>query len=231
MLNWGLICAMALLAIGIIGTLVSLVLLIVKAVRGKKLKRTALALIICVVLAAAGVFAVFQTGALAVHDAEDTGAAGFSGVKITSGKPISFQTTDINGNPLDSSVFSQYKITMVNRWEPWCEPCKAEMPDFQALYEKYGDRGFNIIGVYSEEGGLQEALNNAGVSYPIVRAADGLDFDTISYPTTVFVDSEGRLIEVPKNMRNPLAGSMKKYAIGGGHSYEQWENLVLELLK
>lgn len=230
MLNWVVICAAALLAIGLIGFIVSLILLIVQAVRKKKLKRIVVSLIIFVVLIALGAFAALQSGIIAVHNDADMSGTASSGVKISSGKSLSFRTTDINGEPLDSSVFSQYKVTMINRWEPWCEPCKNEMPDFQALYEKYGDQGLNIIGVYSDENGLQEALDNTGVSYPIVLAADDLDFDTKAVPATIFVDSNGYLLDVPKSMRNPLAGSMKKYAIGGGYSYEQWEDLILGFL-
>ena len=230
MLDWGIICAGLLALVGLVVFAVSLILLIVQAIRKKKLKPIVIALLCSVVLFALGAFLSFRAGAVAIDHGADSNAECYSGVKITSGAPISFRATDLNGNPLDSSVFSQYKVTMINRWEPWCEPCKEEMPDFQSLYEKYGDQGFNVIGVYSDEPGLQEALDNAGVTYPIVSAVDDLDFDTISFPTTVFVDSEGHLIEVPRNMRNPLSGSLKKYSVGGGHSYEEWENLILGFL-
>lgn len=230
MLNWGFIIPGLIEIIGLVGFVVSLLVLIIQAIRKKKLKKIVISLLVCILLIVLGIFLAYQTGVVKTTNAADPNAESFSGVKITAGAPLSFQTTDINGNPVDSSVFSQYKVTMINRWEPWCEPCKAEMPDFQALYEKYGDRGFNIIGVYQDEGGLQEALDNAGVTYPIVKAADDLDFDTMSFPTTIFVDSEGRILNVPKNMRNPLAGSLSKYAIGGGHSYDEWEKLVLGYL-
>lgn len=230
MLNWSIILAGLLELIGLAGFVVSLIILIIQAIRKKKLKRIVISLIISVVLVVIGALLAVGAGMVAVKDADASNSGNLFSARINTREPLSFQTTDIDGNPVDSSIFSRYKVTMINRWEPWCEPCKAEMPDFQALYEKYGDQGFNIIGAYQDEGGLQEALDNAGVRYTIVRAADDLDFDTKSFPATVFVDSEGRLLDVPKRMRNPLAGSLSKYAIGGGYSYDDWEALVLGYL-
>ena len=37
------------------------------------------------------------------------------------------------------------RVVLLNFWGTWCPPCRREMPDFQALYEDYEDKGFVIL--------------------------------------------------------------------------------------
>lgn len=134
--------------------------------------------------------------------------------------PLSFRTTDREGNPWDERVFADSSLTMLNFWEPWCGPCVREMPDLQKLAETYADRGFRILGVYSTPGmeeDVDKVLESTGVTYPILhRTADFDLFQSGYVPTTVFVDADGHVV----------GGQL--YV--GSRSYEAWEALVLELL-
>ena len=100
--------------------------------------------------------------------------------------------------------------------EPWCPPCIAELPELQKLYETYADRGFNLIGVYSTEEGTASVLDEAGIGYPVLRYTEAFDvFQTGYVPTTVFLDAFGKQIGE---------------TVVGARSYEQWEEIVKELL-
>lgn len=128
----------------------------------------------------------------------------------------SFETTDVNGNAVDSGIFADYELTMINFWEPWCGPCVAEMPDLQKLYENYSDKGFLLMGVYSTEDGVSSVLESTGVSYPILRYTDDFAYFQTGYvPTTIFVNSEGEMV-----------GSVQI----GAKSYGDWEAIVEGLL-
>ena len=128
----------------------------------------------------------------------------------------SFETTDVNGNKVDSSIFEAYELTMINFWEPWCGPCVAEMPDLQTLQDNYADKGFLLIGVYSTEDGAAEILEDTGVSYPILHYTDDFAYFQTGYvPTSVFVNSKGEMV-----------GSVQI----GAKSYEDWAAIVEDLL-
>ena len=43
------------------------------------------------------------------------------------------KTTDIDGNKVDKSIFSKYKLTMVNVWNTGCSPCISEIPTLDRL--------------------------------------------------------------------------------------------------
>ena len=45
------------------------------------------------------------------------------------------------------------KVVLVNFWATWCPPCRKEMPDMQALYERFGPRGLVILAISDDEAG------------------------------------------------------------------------------
>jgi peroxiredoxin len=42
------------------------------------------------------------------------------------------------------------KVVLVNFWATWCPPCRKEMPDMQALYERFSPRGLVILAISDE---------------------------------------------------------------------------------
>ena len=116
---------------------------------------------------------------------------------------ISFETTDVYGNPVSSSeLFGQNKITMINIWTSWCIYCIREMPELENLNREFQELGCGITGFLydgNEDGALEEAkeiLESAGVTYPNFLPWEGYEqtFSVQAFPTTVFVDSQGNLV-------------------------------------
>ena len=98
------------------------------------------------------------------------------------------------------------KIIFLNFWATWCPPCRAEMPDIQALFEENSqeeDSDLVILGVAfpgfnqeKSEEEIEEFLYENGYTYPVLMDT-GADlfysYGLSAYPTTYMIDKEGNL--------------------------------------
>jgi peroxiredoxin len=79
-----------------------------------------------------------------------------------------FTLKDLSGK---SWMFSQLrgKVVLVNFWATWCPPCRKEMPDMEALYARFGEKGFVVLGISDEEAAKVEPfIHERKVSFPIL---------------------------------------------------------------
>lgn len=110
-----------------------------------------------------------------------------------------FTMEDLRGRKISSSEL-RGKVVLIDFWATWCQPCKKEMPGYQKLVDRYGARGFAVIGFKSSmmkdtEDPLKFA-NQMGVHYPLVVATGDLvrKFGGIEgLPTTMLYDRRGIL--------------------------------------
>ena len=131
---------------------------------------------------------------------------------------FSFSTTDREGNKVSFDDYSSAKVVMFNMWEPWCGPCRSELPDLQKLYDKYKAEGLMIVGVYSDTDGLDDIIKEDKISYPMIQSCAAFDsFQTGYVPTTFFVDGSGTVLS-----DEPYIDSK---------SYKEWESVILSYLK
>ena len=126
-----------------------------------------------------------------------------------SGTLVSFETTDLAGNPVKSEeLFSPYKLTMINLWGTFCGPCIQEMPGLETLYQTMKVRNVNVIGVVVDISGpddtglIEEAgdiIDMTGVKYMNLLPWDDIDavLPATAIPTTYFVDAQGRIVGRP----------------------------------
>ena len=110
-----------------------------------------------------------------------------------------FSVQDLRGLQV-SSADLRGKVVLIDFWATWCQPCKKEMPGYQKLLERYGPRGFAVIGFKFDT--MMDAedpvlfAKKLGVRYPLAVASDDLKqkFGGIEgLPTTMLYDRQGIL--------------------------------------
>ena len=114
-----------------------------------------------------------------------------------SGVAPGFDLVDRSGNRVALADL-QGEVVMVNFWATWCGPCREEMPHLEALYQRYSDLGFTLLGVNVEEdsSGADEFLEETPVTFPILfdpeNAVSQL-YDVVAMPSTVLIDRSGNM--------------------------------------
>lgn len=113
-------------------------------------------------------------------------------------KARDFEITLMSGDSFKLSEH-QGKVVLLNIWATWCAPCREETPDLEALYQKYKDDGFLVLGVSIDKQGpsvVKPFMEKYGVSYPMV-IDKGTIMDkygpTMGIPTTYIINKEGNL--------------------------------------
>ena len=97
------------------------------------------------------------------------------------------------------------KVVLVNFWATWCPPCRKEMPDLQALYDKYKDRGFLVLSISDEETAkVSPFIAERKISYPVLldpgrKVNDAFVVEGI--PKSFVYDREGKLVAQSIDMR------------------------------
>lgn len=110
-----------------------------------------------------------------------------------------YQAKRLDGSAFDLTT-ERNKVVLLNVWATWCGPCVYEIPELQALHDKYGPRGFEVIGASVDEGApeaVQAFVSEHKMGYPVVLDPEGKVaglLDASVLPTTVLIDRGGRIV-------------------------------------
>lgn len=89
--------------------------------------------------------------------------------------------------------------TIVNFFAAYCSPCRAEMPDLEAISLEF-EGEIDVVGISRDldESSWKGMVEETGVTFPTVfEGAAGTMFETVDgrfMPTTIFLDAEGQLV-------------------------------------
>jgi len=103
-----------------------------------------------------------------------------------------FRLKDTSGREVSSEDF-RGKVLLVDFWATWCEPCKVEMPCFQDLQNRYGDRGLAVVGIAldSDPVAVERFAKQLGVQYTLLLTAPEVERQfggILGIPTTFLID-------------------------------------------
>lgn len=146
-----------------------------------------------------GVFLLALAAVFAISGCGDTKSeGGTEGAKAEVSSAKNFTVTLLDGSQLSLSDLKG-KVAIVDVWDTWCPPCKAEIPHFIELYDQYKDKGLVIVGLagarYGKEA-VEQFIKDYNINY--VNGLFNEDFNAKygpirSIPTTFVFDQKGNV--------------------------------------
>lgn len=130
----------------------------------------------------------------------DVGGQGLGGLEVPEG-PEALVLGVMCAFDDDSSVpVADYlggQPLVINFWATWCEPCRAEMPDFQAIHEA-ADGRITLLGINHQDAPrlARDFVDELGITYPMLRDPSGRYLRAnggFGMPTTLFVAPDGQI--------------------------------------
>jgi cytochrome c biogenesis protein CcmG, thiol:disulfide interchange protein DsbE len=126
--------------------------------------------------------------------------------QLTPAGELPASPADVTLSPLDGGADRKLgellgpRPVVVNFYASWCRPCVTEMPAFEQVHQDVGDR-VAIVGIAYQDSdeGARATVERTGVTYPTFGDS-GQDavtyFGGVNMPTTVFIDADGRVVDV-----------------------------------
>ena len=128
------------------------------------------------------------------------GCAESEAARVAIGSPVpEYSAVSLDGDSV-SLAAHRGKVVLLNVWATWCHPCRDEIPELQALHEKYAARGLELVGVSvdteSADSAIRAFMRDFRMTYPVWRDPGervSAQFHIVGVPATFLIDREGVL--------------------------------------
>lgn len=97
------------------------------------------------------------------------------------------------------------KVVVLNLWGAWCPPCRVEAPQLQKVWETYGDKGVQVLGIDlrdEQRSAPEDFVRDTGLTYPSIYDPPGRSllalqgYPRAAVPSTIVLDKRHRVAAV-----------------------------------
>jgi len=129
-----------------------------------------------------------------------------------------FTRSDLQGHPFD---LRRGKVVLIDFWASWCAPCILAIPHLSQLQEKYGARGFQVVGVSMDDSAdtTKETMRKIRFNYPVILGDAKLGNmygGVLGLPLQFLVGADGKILAIrsgefpPTALDKEIAAALKK---------------------
>jgi cytochrome c biogenesis protein CcmG, thiol:disulfide interchange protein DsbE len=131
-----------------------------------------------------------------------------------------FARSDLQGRSFDLKA-QRGKIVLIDFWASWCAPCILAIPHLGQLQEKYGPRGFQVVGISMDDSAdtTKETMRKIHFNYPVVPGdakLGNLYGGVLGLPLQFLVGADGKILAIrsgdfpPAALDKEIAAALKK---------------------
>ncbi|TMB67514.1 MAG: TlpA family protein disulfide reductase [Chloroflexi bacterium] len=137
----------------------------------------------------------------------------------------------LDGGEMSLSALRGQPVVL-NFWASWCAPCRKEMPQFVAAYERFRKDGLVVVAVNMQEGKsiARPFADEFGMKFPIPIDVDGEvgdEYRLLGLPMTYFIDREGVIRSV---FTGPLQERRTDTDVRGAIEQSDLEQRIAQIL-
>lgn len=121
--------------------------------------------------------------------------------------PLAEKVASADMKNLDGTTFKvsdrKGKVLLLNLWATWCGPCRSEMPSLVKMQDEHRDKGFEIIGLNTDDGDTKEMIDKFAaelkLNYTLVWADSAMQAALLKIsnfggiPQSFVIDRDGNL--------------------------------------
>jgi thiol-disulfide isomerase/thioredoxin len=110
----------------------------------------------------------------------------------------------LDGRQVDLASLRE-KVVLIDFWASWCKPCIASMPEIKAIYDKYHDKGLEVIGISLDNNDMKaqvkQVVDKQGLPWVQRFTGRGMDdpfaklYTISALPTVWLLDKNGKIVD------------------------------------